>query len=152
MHAFPLSNVVFRFRSNRKKDINEMASKLSELGMDPGRVVERVRSESRRQRRSRSIAASSDMDIDSEETRQKRLHSSKSRSLSRGRSASLVEPGPGRGLKDARQRNKAMKVADRTQRIRNKQARKGEGDRHIPNLRPKHLFTGIRGIGKTTRR
>ena len=34
----------------------------------------------------------------------------------------------------------------------NKFARKGEADRHIPTLRPKHLFTGRRGIGKTDRR
>ena len=31
-------------------------------------------------------------------------------------------------------------------------ARKGEGDRHIPDLKPKHLLTGKRGIGKTDRR
>lgn len=33
-----------------------------------------------------------------------------------------------------------------------KQARKGEGDRHIFDLKPKHLFTGKRGTGKTDRR
>ena len=32
------------------------------------------------------------------------------------------------------------------------QARKGEGDRHIPTLRPKHLLVGHRGKGKTDRR
>ncbi|KAH9277610.1 Nucleolar GTP-binding protein 1 [Echinococcus granulosus] len=31
-------------------------------------------------------------------------------------------------------------------------SRKGEADRHIPNLRPKHLFSGKRSIGKTQRR
>jgi len=31
-------------------------------------------------------------------------------------------------------------------------ARKGEGDRHIFDMKPKHLFTGKRGIGKTDRR
>lgn len=31
-------------------------------------------------------------------------------------------------------------------------ARKGEGDRHIPTLKPKHLFSGKRGTGKTDRR
>jgi nucleolar GTP-binding protein len=30
-----------------------------------------------------------------------------------------------------------------------KMARKGEGDRIIPNEMPKHLFSGKRGIGKT---
>ena len=32
------------------------------------------------------------------------------------------------------------------------QARKGEADRHIPTLRPKHLLVGHRGKGKTDRR
>lgn len=139
-------------RTNRQQDLQTMADKLSELGMDPSRVVERVRSESRKPlRRSRSQSQSSEMDID-DAAPKKRLHSSKSRSLSRGRTASLVKPATGSGLKDIRQRNKAMKIGDRSQRRKNKQARKGEGDRHIPNLKPKHLFTGIRGIGKTTRR
>ncbi|KAL5970725.1 Nucleolar GTP-binding protein 1 [Taenia solium] len=31
-------------------------------------------------------------------------------------------------------------------------SRKGEADRHIPTLRPKHLFSGKRSIGKTQRR
>lgn len=33
-----------------------------------------------------------------------------------------------------------------------KYSRKGEGDRHIPDLMPKHLFSGKRGTGKTDRR
>nr|VZI25757.1 unnamed protein product [Spirometra erinaceieuropaei] len=32
------------------------------------------------------------------------------------------------------------------------QSRKGEADRHIPDLKPKHLFAGKRSIGKTDRR
>ncbi len=33
-----------------------------------------------------------------------------------------------------------------------KYSRKGEGDRHIAVKKPKHLYTGKRGIGKTDRR
>ena len=33
-----------------------------------------------------------------------------------------------------------------------KMARKGEGDRHIPDLKPKHLFSGKRPKGSTDRR
>lgn len=33
-----------------------------------------------------------------------------------------------------------------------KKGLKGEGDRFIGNKMPKHLFSGKRGIGKTTRR
>ena len=32
------------------------------------------------------------------------------------------------------------------------QARKGEGDRHVPDFKPKHLYSGKRGRGKTDRR
>lgn len=142
---------VFVARGNRQRDLKTMTEKLSELGMDPSAVVQRVRSESRKStRRSRSQAQSSDMDVDAEMPT--RMHSSKSRSLSRGRFESLAKPNARSGLKDIRQRNKALKIADRSQRRRNKHARKGEGDRHIPTLKPKHLLTGIRGIGKTTRR
>jgi len=135
-------------RAHRQKNIDEMASRLEELGMDSRQAVERVRSTSRR-RRSRS-RTTDQMDVD--DGSQKRIHSTKSRSLSRGRSESLAKPSSGSGLKDIRQRNKAIKMSDRSQRLRNKMARKGEGDRHIPTLKPKHLLTGIRGIGKTQRR
>jgi len=33
-----------------------------------------------------------------------------------------------------------------------KYSRKGEGDRHIFDLKPKHLYVGKRGVGKTDRR
>lgn len=48
--------------------------------------------------------------------------------------------------------NKAVKMADKAQIKRSKQARKGEGDRTIPNLRPKHLFSGKRPKGTADRR
>jgi nucleolar GTP-binding protein len=82
----------------------------------------------------------------------KRVHSSKSRSMSRGRALSVAAPALNSGLKDASQRNKAQKLADRAQRLRNKQARAGEGDRVIQTKMPKHLFSGKRGKGKTDRR
>lgn len=34
----------------------------------------------------------------------------------------------------------------------NKTSKKGEADRHIFDLKPKHLFAGKRGMGKTDRR
>lgn len=74
------------------------------------------------------------------------------RSMSRGRALSTAEPGAGKGIRDASQRNKAVKISDKAMRKRGKQARRGEGDRHIPDLKPKHLLTGKRGKGKTDRR
>jgi len=37
-------------------------------------------------------------------------------------------------------------------RDRNRDGRRGEADRHVPDLKPKHLFSGHRGIGKNDRR
>ena len=59
--------------------------------------------------------------------------------------------------KDAEQMAKARKVAIRkvhaAMRVKGKgTARKGEADRHIPNLMPKHLYSGKRGNGTTDRR
>lgn len=86
----------------------------------------------------------------------KRLHSNRSRSLSRGPAAAAqltsgASPGSG-GLKDGPQRAKALRLADRAQRRRNRMAKAGEGDRVILTKMPKHLFSGKRGNGKTDRR
>lgn len=44
------------------------------------------------------------------------------------------------------------KVGRKKQRNLQQEARKGEADRHIFVKRPKHLFSGKRGLGKTDRR
>lgn len=108
----------------------------------------------------RSAAADDDVDMadadgstpPSSSAKKKRVHSSKSRSMSRGRALSLADPSPNKGLKDAVAANKGIKMADKAQRIRNKFARIGEADRHIPTKMPKHLFSGKRPKGKTDRR
>jgi nucleolar GTP-binding protein len=72
--------------------------------------------------------------------------------MSRGRSASLAPPAPNSGLRDAVMANKALSLADKAQRARNKAARIGEADRVIQTKMPKHLFSGKRPKGKTDRR
>ena len=47
---------------------------------------------------------------------------------------------------------KVRKLSKKAQRPANRDARKGEGDRHIFDLKPKHLFAGKRKMGKTDRR
>lgn len=44
------------------------------------------------------------------------------------------------------------KVAKKAQIPNNREARKGEGDRHVFDFKPKHLFSGKRKQGKTQRR
>ncbi|KAI1726562.1 nucleolar GTP-binding protein 1 (NOG1) domain-containing protein [Ditylenchus destructor] len=57
-----------------------------------------------------------------------------------------------KAIPDEKMRGKAKKVTRKSQRPFQKDARRGEADRHVYSLKPKHLFTGKRGIGKTDRR
>lgn len=52
----------------------------------------------------------------------------------------------------AKQIDKARRLRTKSQLSRRTLARKGEADRSIPNLRSKHLLSGKRKLGKTTRR
>jgi nucleolar GTP-binding protein len=56
------------------------------------------------------------------------------------------------GIVDAKQQVAAIKLGHKKQRLLALEARRGEADRKIPTLRPKHLYSGKRSIGKTDRR
>jgi nucleolar GTP-binding protein len=103
---------------------------LKDLGINPSAAVDRARSMSRGRKRSRSESPSVE------------------RSKSRGRSKTPQEE----GLRDKRQKMEVEVQAKKAQRAMNKDGRKGEADRHIYNLMPKHLYAGKRGNGKTDRR
>ncbi|KAI8107345.1 hypothetical protein M9434_001987 [Picochlorum sp. BPE23] len=139
--------------TERSRTAARMKDELSSMGLDPTAAINRARSQSRgrelRKKRARSQSASVANVADSTEVR---VRSSKSRSMSRGRTLSLAEPEPGKGIKDVIQRNKAIKMNDRAQKRIGRMARKGEGDRHIPDLKPKHLFSGKRPKGTADRR
>lgn len=142
--------------ADRSRTTDRMQRELGAMGLDASAAAERARSHSRgrtlQRKRARSKSATGeDVEMAGPEQK-KRVHSSKSRSMSRGRALSLAAPDGGKGLKDAVQRNKSIKMGDRAQRRIGKQARKGEADRHIPDLKPKHLFSGKRPRGTTDRR
>jgi len=144
--------------SERGRTAARMESELGGMGMDPDAVrtaVSRARSQSRgrelKKKRARSQSAAAAAAAEDEQP-QVRVRSSKSRSMSRGRSLSMAAPEPGKGLKDAAMRNRAYKLNDRAQRRMQREARKGEGDRHIPDLKPKHLFSGKMSNGTRDRR
>ncbi|KAK9828216.1 hypothetical protein WJX74_003764 [Apatococcus lobatus] len=143
----------------RNINTDEMKKSLDWMGYNTEKAVSRARGQSRLGRKRTRSEGPAGMDVDGVadgdvdmEPPKKRIHSSKSRSMSRGRALSIAEPGAGKGFRDASQRNKAVKISDKAMRKRGKQARRGEGDRHIPDLKPKHLLTGKRGKGKTDRR
>ncbi|TYJ04879.1 hypothetical protein E1A91_A12G124300v1 [Gossypium mustelinum] len=138
-----------------KKSTAESRPVLSSLGLDPSLAINRARSKSRGRKRERSVDRREGddgdaMDIDDNQASKKlRLRST---SWSRSRSRPPSEVVPGEGLKDSAQKVNAIKLAKKSVLKRNKNARRGEADRVIPTLKPKHLFSGKRSIGKTQRR
>jgi len=137
--------------AERSRTSTRMDKELSGMGLDPSAAIERARSQSRG-RDLRKKRARNQSEVSKEQGSAVRKRSSKSRSMSRGRALSLAEPEPGKGLRDSVQRNKAIKMNDRAQTRMGRMARKGEADRHIPDLKPKHLFSGKRPKGTTDRR
>ncbi|KAI3660826.1 hypothetical protein MP638_001875 [Amoeboaphelidium occidentale] len=66
-------------------------------------------------------------------------------------SAEPMEEDFGNGVRNVKQKLMAESIAKKSQRKRNLDARKGEGDRVILQSKPKHLFSGKRGL-KSDRR
>jgi len=125
------------------KEVNDFKSQMDELGIDSTKAVKRARSRSSsRSGRSQSVDRSK---------RQKTAGGSKSKSKSKERSLSK-SPAPGSGFKDLKQKIQAETIVKNLQKKKNRQARRGEADRTILNEKPKHLFSGKRGAGKTQRR
>ncbi|PAV56817.1 hypothetical protein WR25_09636 [Diploscapter pachys] len=78
----------------------------------------------------------------------KKVKVGRSRSLSANRPAPRDEI----GIPDKKTRDKASKLRLKVLQGFKRDARKGEADRHIYDLKPKHLFSGKRKMGKTDRR
>lgn len=55
-------------------------------------------------------------------------------------------------MRDPKMINKARQLRHKERVSKRTQSKKGEADRSIPNLRPKHLLSGKRKLGKTSRR
>ncbi|KAA8531797.1 hypothetical protein F0562_006486 [Nyssa sinensis] len=111
----------------------------------------KARSQSRCRKRERSLdrrdtAGDDAMDVDGDRPTKKLQMRYRSRSQPSG------EVVPGGGFKDSAQEVKALKLAKKSVNKRNKDAQRGEADRVIPTLKLKHLFSGKRSIGKSSRR
>jgi len=145
-----------KFDKDRKFTTKRMGRQLSALGVDPSKAINRLRERSlssRGRKRERSTDRGHDgdaMDMDVDQPNKKLRLRSTSRSRSRSRPPNEVVPGE--GFKDSVQKSKALKLFKNSAKKRNKDARRGEADRVIPTLKPKHLFSGKRSIGKTQRR
>ncbi|KAJ6964560.1 nucleolar GTP-binding protein 1 [Populus alba x Populus x berolinensis] len=146
-----------KFDKDRKFTKERMGRQLSAMGVDPSKAITRLRERSlsmRGRKRERSTDRGHDgvgaMDMDVDQPNKKLRLRSTSRSRSRSRPPNEVVPGE--GFKDSVQKSKALKLFKNSAKKRNKDARRGEADRVIPTLKPKHLFSGKRSIGKTQRR
>ena len=112
---------------------------LSELGYDVNALHERDLKRKRSVSRGRSSVA---IDIVSDESR------TRPRSVSVNTKRARTES----GLKNHDQILNTTKLARKARLQANENARKGEADRKILNLKPRHLFAGKRGIGSNDRR
>ncbi|XP_077581123.1 GTP-binding protein 4 [Stigmatopora nigra] len=73
--------------------------------------------------------------------------------LSKTRSQSASRPPRDQsGLRDPKMMKKTKKMMKNSQRGMNREGKKGEADRHVFDLKPKHLLAGKRKSGSTSRR
>ncbi|TPX43712.1 hypothetical protein SeMB42_g04623 [Synchytrium endobioticum] len=121
-----------------KRTVDNLHRHMKSVGVDVNKQVLRARSKSLKRGRSETRVADA-MDVDRSASRGPRAHT-----VTRDRSVM--------GLRDDRQKEVADHIKKHAQKPFNFEARRGEADRHISAKKPKHLFAGKRGIGKTQRR
>ncbi|KAK3597055.1 hypothetical protein CHS0354_022058 [Potamilus streckersoni] len=124
-------------RSARPRSRSEMEEEMEELGVE----IENKNETHYARMRSRSASRKA----------LKRKREESEVSTSRTRSSSRT-PRDQSGVRDAKMAKKVKKIARKAQMPANREAKKGEGDRVILNMKPKHLFSGKRKAGKTQRR
>ncbi|KAG0493467.1 hypothetical protein HPP92_004461 [Vanilla planifolia] len=138
-----------KFDKERKFTIKRMGRQLSSLGLNPTAAI--IRATCKRKRSSTRDGdgdGGNAMDIDVEQVKRRKLRNTRESKLANRHPRDIVPL----GIKDSEQARQARKIKWKAEKLRNKAARRGEADRVIPNLKPKHLFSGKRSIGKTQRR
>ncbi|XP_061653906.1 nucleolar GTP-binding protein 1 [Phyllopteryx taeniolatus] len=126
-------------RTAAKVERKTLEKEMSDLGLDMSdknnsHYVEQAR-------RSRSV------------TRKRKREASAAPPASRTRSQSASRPPRDQsGLRDAKMVKKTKKMMKNSQKGMNRQGKKGESDRHVFDLKPKHLLAGKRKSGSTDRR
>lgn len=145
-------------RAQRRKNLDAAAENLEGLGLDADKMVERARSRSLKrtvgQKRGRS-ASRGDGDEDMEDADGAGRSSSRAASSSRLRSKSrdhkmprMSEPSPFRNIA---QKVEADKLSKKVQKKFVKTASKGESDRKVLDMKPKHLYSGKTGFDRDRR-
>lgn len=132
-------------RSKKARTVAQMEQHFGSVGLDPSAPAARARG---RMRETRTSSHAADfMELDTPSARAKSVsRAPMTNRLTDGLSASKT------GIADPAKKEKTARMAKISQRKMNRMARQGEADRHVPAARPKHLFSGKRGIGKTNSR
>lgn len=141
--------------AKKGKTLDKLESHLTDMGLSEEQVedtIGRVRSRSRSQsrvgrKRSRSVSTSKPREEEEGLSDKKKAKRAKSRE----RSVSNT-PKPGAGYRNVQEVEKAAKIYKRLLVARGTQAKKGEADRSIPNLMPRHLNSGKMGLGTRSSR
>uniref|UniRef100_A0A669AVP6 Nucleolar GTP-binding protein 1 n=1 Tax=Oreochromis niloticus TaxID=8128 RepID=A0A669AVP6_ORENI len=120
-------------RTATKVERKRLEKEMGNLGLDMDDKDDQAR-------RSRSVAK-----------KRKREASAPPTSRTRSQSASRP-PRDQSGLRDAKMVKKTKKMMKKSQKDMNRQGKKGESDRHVFDLKPKHLLAGKRKSGTTDRR
>ncbi|XP_040290151.1 nucleolar GTP-binding protein 1 [Bufo bufo] len=121
-------------RTAKKVQRKTLENELSDLGLD---MTEKNETHYAAQARSRSV-----------QRKRKREESAPPTSVTRSRSNSKP-PRDQSGVRDAKMAKKAKKIMKNSQRKINRMGKKGEADRHVYDLKPKHLLAGKRKSGTT---
>ena len=132
-------------RSKKARTVAQMEKHFNSVGLDASSVTERARA---RMKEPRAQSSAGDfMDLDTPSARAKSVsRAPKTNRLTDGLASSKT------GIADPAKRDKTARMQKLGQRKMNRMARQGEADRHVPAARPKHLFSGKRGIGSTNSR
>jgi len=141
-------------RRAKVRTIASAAESFAEKGLETEKFVAATKKRGRK--RTREVDDDAEMedtymqDIDGETGVSARTRSrSRSKSLARDVSSRRAKD---EGIKDPKAIAKARKLLKKGQKKFIMNARGGEADRRVLDEKPKHLFSGKRGIGKTDRR
>eukprot|EP01124_Arcella_intermedia_P003212 TRINITY_DN1174_c0_g1_i1.p1 TRINITY_DN1174_c0_g1~~TRINITY_DN1174_c0_g1_i1.p1 ORF type:complete len:649 (+),score=86.01 TRINITY_DN1174_c0_g1_i1:101-2047(+) len=129
-----------------RKSLSQLEEHLSSLGLDGREVASRIRSRSKSRDESALRAPSASRGVSQSRVGRKRTREElESRGFSMSRTSQS-------SFRDASQRSRAERLAKRARVALSQDGRSGESDRHIFDLKPKHLYSGKRAMGKTDRR
>jgi len=129
----------------RNRSYDQLEEHLSSIGLNGAAVIQSIKEDPEAPRsRSRSKSVSRSVSRGASESRvgRKRSRSEMERSMS---------VTPGEGYSNVRQKLDADRLAKKATRKLSQDGRRGESDRHVYDLKPKHLYSGKMDFKKDRR-